>query len=84
MFKILNELPPAGVELSPDVMAVSGDSAKSAAPALQFGEFRPDLERLVELWPMLSADDRAALLAHAEQMVGLQGNVVDDGLAGLL
>ena len=33
----------------------------------------PDLERLNELWPMLVADDRAALLAHAEHLAALRG-----------
>ena len=31
-----------------------------------------DLERLVELWPMLVLDDRAALLAHAEHLAALR------------
>ncbi len=35
------------------------------------------LDRLAELWPMLSADDRAALLAHAEHLVALR-----DGATG--
>ncbi len=62
------KVPPAGFEPATDVMAISGDSVKSAAPALQLGEFRPDLERLIELWPMLVSEDRAALLAHAEHL----------------
>ena len=30
------------------------------------------MDRLAELWPMLSADDRAALLTHAEHLAALR------------
>ena len=35
-----------------------------------------DLDRLIELWPMLVSDDRAALLAHAEHLAALRNGSV--------
>ena len=37
-----------------------------------------DLDRLIELWPMLVSDDRAALLAHAEHLVALRGGATPE------
>ena len=71
-------IPPAGVELSRDAMAISGDSAKSAAPALHSGGFDPALNRLIELWPMLAPDDRAALLARAEHLAVIRDDATGE------
>ena len=49
-------------------MAETASAVCSAAPALQIGGFDADLDRLIEVWPMLVSDDRAALLAHAEHL----------------
>ena len=40
-----------------------------------------DLERLIELWPMLVSDDRAALLAHAEHLAALRGGAISERAA---
>ena len=36
------------------------------------------MDRLIELWPMLVSDDRAALLAHAEHLVALRGGATPE------
>ena len=74
-------LHPAGFELSQDAKGISGGSDSSAAPALQNGQFQPDLERLAELWPRLSELDRQALVDHAEHLVALRGGC--EAVAGL-
>ena len=51
---------------------VSCDSISSAAPALQNDQFDGELERLIELWPMLVSHDRATLLANAEHLIAQQ------------
>ena len=40
------------------------------------------LDRLAKLWPMLSVDDRAALLAHAEHLAALRDGVSRDSATG--
>ncbi len=59
-------------------MAETAISVASGAESGAVGARNDGLERLAELWPMLSADDRAALLAHAEHLVALR-----DGFTGL-
>lgn len=48
-------------------------AAESAAllPRIRIDD--ADLDRLNELWPMLVADDRLALLAHAEHLAAVRG-----------
>ncbi len=53
-------------------MAETASPDASAAPALQIGGFDADLDRLIEVWPTLVSDDRAALLAHAEHLAALR------------
>ena len=54
---------------------------RGAAPALQNDRFDSELNRLAELWPMLSELDRLALVGHAEHLVVLRGGC--DDVAGL-
>lgn len=53
-------------------MAETASPDASAAPALHSGGFDADLDRLIEVWPTLVSDDRAALLAHAEHLAALR------------
>ena len=56
-------------------MAETAISVVSGAESGAVGARDDGLDRLAELWPMLSADDRLALIAHAEHLVALR----DDG-----
>ena len=51
-----------------DECAARTSGADSGAVGARDTLVEADLDRLIELWPMLVADDRAALLAHAERM----------------
>ena len=62
-----------GPELLRDAKAETAFSIGSAAPALHSGRFEGGLNRLAELWPMLSELDRLALVDHAEHLVALRG-----------
>ena len=50
------------------------NGAESGAVGARDTLVDPGLERLAELWPMLSPDDQAALLAHAEHLAGLRND----------
>jgi hypothetical protein len=50
------------------------DGAESGAVGARETLVDPGLERLAELWLMLSPDDQAALLAHAEHLAGLRND----------
>ena len=63
-----------GPEQLRDAKAETAFSIGSAAPALHSGRFDGGLNRLAELWPMLSELDRLALVDHAEHLVALCGD----------
>ena len=63
-------------------MAKTASPVGSAAPALQIGGFDGDLDRLIELWPMLVSDDRAGLLAHSEHLAALRDGASLDRATG--
>ena len=65
-------LPPLGGEPSRDAMAETVISVGSGTDSGTVGARDDGLDRLAELWPMLSADDRAALLTHAEHLAALR------------
>ena len=58
-------------------MAETAISVASGAESGAVGARNDGWDRIAELWPMLSADDRAALLAHAEHLAALR-----DGATG--
>ena len=55
-----------------DVKAETEIPDCGAARALQNGPSDSGLDRLAELWPMLSELDRLALVGHAEHLVTLR------------
>jgi hypothetical protein len=67
--------PRLGDESSREAKAETAISVASGAESGAVGAREtlvdPGLERLAELWPMLSPDDQAALLAHAEHLASL-------------
>ena len=69
--------PRLGDDSSRDAMAETAISVVSGADSGAVNARDGGLKRLVELWPMLSVDDRAALLAHAEHLAALR-----DGATG--
>lgn len=71
-FRRLNTVPPAGVELLTVSSLKTACEAKSGADSGAVGARDDGLDRLAELWPMLSADDRKALIAHAEHLAALR------------
>jgi hypothetical protein len=50
------------------------NGAESGAVGARETLVDPGMERLAELWLMLSPDDQAALLAHAEHLAGLRND----------
>ena len=64
--------PRLGDEASRKAKAETAISVASGADSGAVGARDDGLERLAELWPTLSADDRAALLAHAEHLAALR------------
>ena len=65
---------PSGCHGGNERFAESG--ADSGAVGARDTLVEADLDRLIELWPMLVSDDRAALLAHAEHLAALRNGSV--------
>ena len=65
-------MPPAGVEQPTISNSETGFDVAGGTDSGTVGARDDGLERLAELWPMLSADDRLALLAHAEHLAALR------------
>jgi len=59
-------VPPRGAELLGDYAGKQGADASSAQPSAHSAH-DADLKRLLELWPTLSDDSKAIILAVAEQ-----------------
>ena len=71
MFR-LQTLPKTGIEQPANSNEETGFGVAGGTDSGTVGARNDGLDRLAELWPMLSADDRAALLAHAEHLAALR------------